>query len=496
MRGALSLALALMLWAGTAMALEHAPAASRFGAQHVVPDTARVDHQVTYGNAIWMTGTNYGFFGDNFVTSAASLEYPGGYEHLVRGGLWVGALATDGNGDFIGVTCGAVDGPPGQNSFDATEWTPSGMGILERSTLPGMYYDPHAVSEMDFVSTYNDMTPCLVGTEAHRPMRFEVRQETHQWSRAEYANLLFVHLTITNRGPLLRNAWVGLYSELASGCKKCYVSWPPNSSDASGMGSYYAKKLIVFDGSLALEREHYCRGYSAPPGDPETGCRYDVAPYWMGLKYLGARGVAGDTTTRRLSFSAWSWSPGNLFRDEDVERYALMSTGLIQPISGDSLLPSTGDPVEVFSVGPFPQIDPDSSICVDYVFVGGAATEDIQANARFAQRVYDSGMSPLVSVEPPGQLPGPGWFALLGVSPNPTRSEALRVSFALGEAGPVRIEVFDVSGRRVEARDLGSLEPGPHVARIERVRSMRPGTYFVRLRQGGRSASLRTVVLE
>ena len=48
-------------------------------------------------------------------------------------------------------------------------------------------------------------------------------------------------------------------------------------------------------------------------------------------------------------------TPGSAFRDEDFERYALMSTGVIQPVAGDSLMPGTGDPVEVFAVGRVPE---------------------------------------------------------------------------------------------------------------------------------------------
>ena len=115
----------------------------------------------------------------------------------------------------------------------------------------------------------------------------------------------------------------------------------------------------------------------------------------MGLRYLGSRGLAEDTTTRRLSFSAWSWAPGSTFRDEDFERYPLMSTGVIQPVIGDSLLPDTGDPVEIFSVGPFPLVYRDSTITVDFAFVGGSGgpggydPPDIQLNSKFAQFAYD-----------------------------------------------------------------------------------------------------------
>ncbi len=400
MRRYLSLVAVLLLWAGVAAAaspIDHEAVPTGIAAPaRDIPDTARFDQEIQAGNAIAMTLTNYGFYGNNFFRRDASLEYPAnrGYEHLVRGGLWVGGQATDQFGEFVGVTCGAQDAAQGPNSTNASEFTPAGLDILKRSTLrTSQYYDPlRAVSELDFVAKFNDFAPVQVAdAERHRPMSIEVVQETYQWNFAEFANILFVHLKVTNRGPLLKNLWVGIYTELASGCKKCYVNWPPGASDASGLGSWYDKKWIAFDDSLSLLREHYCQMFSQPPTPPTDGCRLDIAPYWIGVKYLGTRGLVEDTTTRRISFSAWSWTVGSPFRDEDTERYALMSTGLIQPTNGDTLLPVSGDPVEIFSTGPFPLVYRDSTVEADFAFVGGPdPVTNLQLNAKFAQFAYDN----------------------------------------------------------------------------------------------------------
>ena len=395
----MSLVAALMLWTGVAVAIEHEPApATPSGIERTIPPTARFDQEIAAGNAISMTMTNYGFYGNNFFRRDASFEYPAnrGYEHMVRGGLWIGAQATDTLGEFTGVTCGTVDAAQGPNSTEASEWTPGGLDILKRSTLKtSPYYDPlRAVSELDFISDFNDFSPCWVAnSERHRPMSLEVHHESYQWNFAEFANILFVHLKVTNRGPLLKNVWVGFYTEMTSGCKKCYVNWPPSASDPGGMGGWFSKKWIAFDDSLGLMREHYCAQFATPPAAPESGCNLNVAPYWAGVRYPGARGLAEDTTTRRLSFAAWGWSLGNTARDEDFERYALMNGG-IQPVP-DSLAPHTGDPVELISVGPFPLIYRDSTVTVDFAFVGGSGgatggdPRDIQLNSKFAQFAYD-----------------------------------------------------------------------------------------------------------
>ena len=363
------------------------------GVTRVVPDTVRFDQDIADGNLVKMTVTNYGFYGNNFFNKTASLEYPAdrGYEHMVRGGLWVGAHATDEFGEFDGVTSGTVDAAQGATSPQSSEWTPGDRQITRRSTSSASpFYDPaNAVSEMDLVSHFNDFTPTLAANnvEPHRPMRLEVRQETYQWNFAEFKNVLFVHSTITNRGPLITNMWIGFYSELASGNKGAYVNWPPSSGDPGGQGSWFNNKWLVYDDANKMLREHFCDQMQVYNDD--AGCLLARAPYWIGVRYLGSRGLVGDATPRQLSVSSWSWSPGNVFRDQDSERFRLMNSGIIQPLGGDSTKPGTGDPTEVFSAGPFPLVFRDSSITIDFAVVGGAEVADIQHNSQFAQFAYD-----------------------------------------------------------------------------------------------------------
>src|SRR5215470_1532885 len=71
----------------------------------------------THNNRVGLTVTNYGFLGNNLTDRQPSMEYPlgSGYEHLVRAGLWVGALAVPSGSDttplsLTHVTTGCVDG--------------------------------------------------------------------------------------------------------------------------------------------------------------------------------------------------------------------------------------------------------------------------------------------------------------------------------------------------------------------------------------------------
>ncbi|HEY3217363.1 MAG TPA: T9SS type A sorting domain-containing protein [Candidatus Eisenbacteria bacterium] len=90
---------------------------------------------------------------------------------------------------------------------------------------------------------------------------------------------------------------------------------------------------------------------------------------------------------------------------------------------------------------------------------------------------------------------------LLGarVAPNPMRSDGT-LHYSLPEAGPVRIELFDVQGRRVLTLvDLPSVPAGSHEVGLngsgEAGASLQAGLYFYRLQVPGRAISGRFVVV-
>jgi len=85
-------------------------------------------------------------------------------------------------------------------------------------------------------------------------------------------------------------------------------------------------------------------------------------------------------------------------------------------------------------------------------------------------------------------------LALRSVVPNPSRN-GFRVSFRLTNGGPATVELVDVTGRRVEARDVGALGVGEHDMDLARMRRLSPGTYWVRLSQAGRSIARQVVIV-
>jgi len=86
-------------------------------------------------------------------------------------------------------------------------------------------------------------------------------------------------------------------------------------------------------------------------------------------------------------------------------------------------------------------------------------------------------------------------LALERVTPNPSRGQRLAVTFTLPVAGPARLEMLDVGGRLIAAREVGILGPGRHTVDPGIGRKLRPGLYLVRLTQGGESRVIRAAVV-
>ncbi len=359
------------------------------------PAAAQIAYRVkiTNNNLVGLTTTNYGFFGNNFTSRAASFEYPlgTGYEHLVRGGLWIGGITQfSGTGEEIRVSTAAVDGSQGSASASGTEYTPLGTSILERSKLRNsVVFSPLAVSEQDFVTEFADYPakPTVTSGEDHVPLGIKIEQRSFSWSFSRFTNFVAISFKITNTGPPLRNVWIGMYEEFASGPKNAYSNWPPSSSGGGTLGSWYNKKKMGYVPSARLLTEHYCKSYV---GGAAT-CEDVVCPPRVGIKLLG---IHPDTVSnKQVTMYIANYSPGDTTRNEDRERYNILSTGRITP--PDSLLPgfaadgSANDPVSLLAVGPFAEILPDSSVTVDFAFIGGADDAELLANADFAQLAFD-----------------------------------------------------------------------------------------------------------
>jgi len=71
----------------------------------------------------------------------------------------------------------------------------------------------------------------------------------------------------------------------------------------------------------------------------------------------------------------------------------------------------------------------------------------------------------------------------------------VRVALTLATDDGAKLELFDVSGRRVLAQEVGSLGAGDHEVRLSLPRMVRTGIYFLRLGQGRATRTGRVTVL-
>lgn len=85
-------------------------------------------------------------------------------------------------------------------------------------------------------------------------------------------------------------------------------------------------------------------------------------------------------------------------------------------------------------------------------------------------------------------------FGLDPVHPNPADGGSLRVTFGLPREMPARLELLDVSGRRVVVRDVVALGAGRHHVDLASERRVPAGLYWLRLTSGAEQVTRKVVV--
>ena len=115
-------------------------------------------------------------------------------------------------------------------------------------------------------------------------------------------------------------------------------------------------------------------------------------------------------------------------------------------------------------------------------FYGGIAPE----RARFYQWIAGRALTAAA----PGSPPAPR----LAIHPNPFNPRTT-IAFELSEPALVTLEFFDISGRLVEALQLGLLGAGAQSATWD-PRGVPTGTYLCRLRAGGASSAAKLTLIE
>ncbi len=118
----------------------------------------------------------------------------------------------------------------------------------------------------------------------------------------------------------------------------------------------------------------------------------------------------------------------------------------------------------------------------------------VSAGTRYGYRLsYSDGGQLAYSAETWVEVPALQ-LALQGLRPNPSAGE-VNVAFTLQSGVQAMLELLDVSGRRVAAREVGGLGAGSHVLKLAEAGQVPAGVYWARLSQGARHLLARGVVI-
>jgi len=153
------------------------------------------------------------------------------------------------------------------------------------------------------------------------------------------------------------------------------------------------------------------------------------------------------------------------------------SLDALWPVNGTAISTASGDQLT-------PMIATDAA---NGAIIGWQDTRNGNIDV-FAQRV-------LSTATLGGDLTGVSETSSLALAmPNPARRGWI-VRFALPSSSPASLDLLDIAGRRVMSREIGSMGAGSHAIDLAQGRQVRPGVYFIRLRQGPDTRTVRVALL-
>ena len=277
-----SLIIALMTLATVANGRDDRPIIEKYSyPQTAISNINRCNRTHRKGN-IWLTITNWGFFGNygpndtdamedpEFPgTWAPQCEYPGNsdVQYLFMGAIWVGALVQEGGFEFPRVTVGSEGWTgPSRNNFEFEPGEAGGLpqeehGIRERSTIPNSYnrlgeyvYDENAIAEQDFIAVYADTLTeqFWTGTDIidgpHFPLGIRVVQKSYSWSYNYAQEFILIDYEFENiASNFLKNLYVGLYVDADVGWEGEGI-W--HEDDVCGFQQWYYYERRTPEGAL------------------------------------------------------------------------------------------------------------------------------------------------------------------------------------------------------------------------------------------------------
>jgi hypothetical protein len=322
-----------------------------------------IDDNTKYTNVgnIAITVTNFGVIGTGFKTwpTQPSFQYPrgSGIEHMFVGGLWVGALTSNG----LQVTTGAVDVSSIKSGvmkgFEFT--TGKDSKVVEKSSLPdSRFYSPDAVSHQDFIADFTDTNTTNPNQNnepisEHNPIGINVHLETYAFNYSFADNFVIFNYWIKNvSAKAIDSVYVGLYADLV--VRNTNVTPPFGSAFYNKGGLGYIDTLN--SGYLNLA---YAYDYNGDAG---------LADSYGAIEFLGASPFKNSTSYQSWTFQNNNPNTGLLSPLTDVDKYVKMATGLLPAQIKNSLVKPLNN-MTMLTVGPFSHIAAGDSINVVFALM-------------------------------------------------------------------------------------------------------------------------------
>lgn len=389
-------------------------------------------------NNIFTTVTSIGRIGSanpNSSGAGIGLLYKSGNSLLFEGAL----IAGTGPDRIVNAARGILDYSNSQvNDADFT----SSEGGDVRIATPGSLLDQESTAIFD------DHT-------AARPLNIRITQQTFASRDERYANGLLFRYTVHNlNAQPLENFHLGIFCD-----------WDMDATS-------YATNVADLDAGRRM-------GFTYDTG---TGPKTRVGMMLLSDGGLSYRAIMND--------NADPLNPGWALHDgfTDAEKWQAISGGLAQTRVGPA------DISTVLGSGPH-TIAAYGDLTIDFAFLAADDLATLQADADTLRLLYRSlfttGVAPT-----PGPLQ-PATWALEANYPNPFNAGTM-IRYSLPATAPVRLELFDRAGRLVRLL-VDTAEPaGTHEIRWDGLdqegRPAASGTYFYRLRSGGKE-SIRKLLL-
>ncbi|MBK7771749.1 MAG: hypothetical protein IPI48_14845 [bacterium] len=360
-----------------------------------------------------ITLTNLGYFGNAFSNrNQPSGEYPlySNVEHIYRGGIWVGARASDGT---VHVSTGAQDANGLQEGDDIREFedfydtdnagNPENFVRIWSNSQNADNYNPAALATQHFELFFDDYTQVESGN--HTPLGVKVRLRALAWGNPFADDFVIMDYTLVNvSSGELRDVYLGLWLDTSVGNTEYKT---PYDSQATNRWDYWDDYNGAFGPVGVVEPS------ATVEDDPNIWMAYEhdadgdegLATSWIGYRLLGTNlaPATGDTVPP-VSFNMWRFR-GVPERDDEYENPdepGVMLPGKYQIMKNHNF--DVGDKpennfaaqsnwVSMMSTGPFTTWAPGDTLTITFAIVAAPDSLGLLSNSKVAQVAYDDGFT-------------------------------------------------------------------------------------------------------